>query len=169
MPGVNEPKKEPEKKRFITEKIIKQPLTKKQVARRYVMFLLGAVLFGATAGVSFAVSQPWATRHFGEESPAETMISIPKDEVTDTIAEPETESEAALTKESREESTSDHLAESQALSESESVEKMVRNAMENYQYTVDDLNALFFSLRQQAEGIQGNRGGSFCSAGGRLV
>lgn len=151
MPGVNEPKKEPEKKRFITEKIIKQPLTKKQVARRYVMFLLGAVLFGATAGVSFAVSQPWATRHFGEESPAETMISIPKDEVTDTIAEPETESEAALTKESREESTSDHLAESQALSESESVEKMVRNAMENYQYTVDDLNALFFSLRQQVQ------------------
>ena len=93
MPGVHEPKKEPERKHFITEKIVKQPLTKKQVVRRYMMLLLGAVLFGTTAGVSFAVSQPWAIRHFGEKPPAETMISIPKDEAIDSTADLEPESE----------------------------------------------------------------------------
>ena len=151
MPGVHEPKKEPERKHFITEKIVKQPLTKKQVVRRYMMLLLGAVLFGTTAGVSFAVSQPWAIRHFGEKPPAETMISIPKDEAIDSTADLEPESESALATEQSEESSSEQPTESQALSESESVEKMVRNAMENYQYTVDDLNALFFSLRQQVQ------------------
>ena len=38
MPEVNDPKKGPEKKRFITEKIVKQPLTKGQMARRGVLF-----------------------------------------------------------------------------------------------------------------------------------
>ena len=55
MPEVNDPKKGPEKKRFITEKIVKQPLTKGQMARRGVLFLLAAILFGGAAGASFAM------------------------------------------------------------------------------------------------------------------
>lgn len=148
MSEVHEPKKEP-KKLFITEKIVRQPLTRRQVANRCMLFLLAAVLFGGTAGVSFAVSQPWVSRHFGGQPPTEPMISIPKDEPTEAASE--TESGTSPENRPEESSGEDHPTESQNPPESEAVEKLVRNAMENYQYTVDDLNSLFSSLRQQVQ------------------
>ncbi len=147
MPEVYDPKKGPEKKRFITEKIVKQPLTKGQMVRRGVMFLLAAILFGGAAGASFAISQPWVSRHFGEKPPTEPMISFPKDEITETAAESEPASEKS------QEPTEESVEESRAAPESESVEKIVRNAMENYRYTVSDLDALFASLRQQVQKV----------------
>ncbi|MCI8658862.1 MAG: PDZ domain-containing protein [Lachnospiraceae bacterium] len=143
MSGMQEPKKEPGKRRFITEKIVKQPLTKKQMARRTIVLLLAATLLGGVAGVSFAVSRPLVSKLLGEESaPEESRISIPKDEPT----EPSTEGELEV-----KESSNMSQEESQTAPEIESVEKIVRNAIENYRFTVEDLNALFFSLRQQVQ------------------
>ena len=143
MPEVRDPKREPGKKQFITEKVVRQPLTRKQVIRRGLLLLVAAVLFGGAAGASFAFSQSWAARRFKESSPTEPMISIPKDEVTEPTSEAETESESAGTPE--EEPTM------QAPPESEAVEKVVRNAIDNYRYTIEDLNELFFCLRQQVQ------------------
>lgn len=140
MPEVQDPKRKPEKRHFITEKIVKQPLTRQQVARRGLLFLLAAVLFGGVAGVSFAVSQPLVSKHLGETAPTESRISIPKDEPAET--EPEV---------SESESEEESQKESQEAPESEPVEKVVRNAIENYQYTVNDLNSMISSLRQQVQ------------------
>lgn len=143
MPEVRDPKREPGKRQFITEKVVRQPLTRRQIMRRGLLFLVAALFFGGAAGVSFAVSQPWAARRFGEASPTEPMISIPKDEVTELTSEAETEAESDG--ESLEEPTV------QAPPESEEVEKVVRNAIDNYRYTIEDLNELFFCLRQQVQ------------------
>lgn len=157
MPDVYEPEKKPGKKHFITEKIVKQPLTRKQLARRCGFLLLAAVLFGGAAGASFAFVQPWASKHFGETAPTGPMISIPKDEPTEASAETGTapESEAETSESRTETSTEETVAESKTASESEQIEKTVRTAIENYRYTVEDLNALFSSLRQRMQKVSG--------------
>ena len=143
MSGVQEPKKEPGKRHFITEKIVKQPLTKQQLARRAILLLLAAALFGGVAGVSFAVCRPLVSKFLGEETaPAEPRISIPKDEPAEVSTEAEIQEK---------ETVDESQDESQAAAESESVEKIVRNTIENYRFTVEDLSALFSSLRQQVQ------------------
>ena len=81
MPEAHDPKREPEKRRFITEKIVKRPLTRGELFRRGLLLLLAAALFGGVAGVSFAVSQPLMARRLGEAETEESKISIPKDEL----------------------------------------------------------------------------------------
>ena len=142
MPEVQDSKREPGKRHFITEKIVKQPLTRKEMVKRAMLFLLAAAILGGVAGVSFAVSLPFVSGRLKVTAPTEPRISIPKDEPTETTAE----SEPAV-RETEEESQ----GETQAALESESIEKAVRKAMGNYRYTVEDLKALFSSLRQQVQ------------------
>lgn len=133
MPEVHDPKKEPERKRhFITEKIVKQPMSRKQVLKRLVLGSACAALFGAVAAISFAFSVPVAERFFGEE-PTEESISIPKDVPSETTEAPT------------------QPPESQTEAESEPVRDLVREAVESYRFTVDDLNKLFNSLRAQVQ------------------
>lgn len=136
MPEERGPGREEDKKRrFITEKVVRQPLTRRQILKLMFALCCAAVLFGIIAAVSFTLSQPIAARFLGEEPSQESTISIPKDEPSDTTAfvetepEPETESEAP----------------------SEPVEEQIRSIMEKYRFTVDDLNDLFASLRQQVQ------------------
>lgn len=143
MPEAHDPKREPEKRRFITEKIVKRPLTRGELFRRGLLLLLAAALFGGVAGVSFAVSQPLVARRLGETETEESKISIPKDELLETTAESETPEETVTQRET----------EAAAVPEGESVEKVVRNAMDNYRYTVGDLNELFSSLRLQVQAV----------------
>ena len=89
-------------------------------------------------GFGFAVSFPFVSERLRETVPTESRISIPKDEPTETIAESE-----PLVSETVEESHE----ETQVALENEFIEKAVRKAMGNYRYTVEDLNALFSSLR----------------------
>lgn len=83
--------------------------------------------------MSFAVTVPMADRVFGEEPATEPPISIPKDEPADTSAaetvqtEPETESEP--------------------------IEDQVQSVIENYHYTIEDLNSIIGSMRVQAQKI----------------
>lgn len=132
MPEKNDPgKKQGVKRQFINEKIIKQPLTRRQILKRLLAFFFVAVLFGVIAAVSFAVSRPLAVRYLGDETPPESSISIPKDEL------PETSSE--------------QIEEVSTTQETEPIEEQVQSAIEKYRYSVDDLNSLYASLRTMAQ------------------
>lgn len=133
MPEKNDPgKKQGEKRQFINEKIVRQPLTRGQVLKRLLAFFFVAVLFGVVAAVSFAVSKPFAVRYLGDETTQpESSISIPKDEVPETL--PEQTAEVSTTQ------------------ETEPIEEQVQSAIEKYRYSVDDLNSLYGSLRSLAQ------------------
>ncbi|EEG57712.1 hypothetical protein CLOSTASPAR_00182, partial [[Clostridium] asparagiforme DSM 15981] len=67
--------------RFINEKIVRQPLSKRQIARRIFLTAFCGILFGVLAAVCFVVSKPLAERYLGQETPEESsQITIPKDE-----------------------------------------------------------------------------------------
>ncbi len=135
MPHSRNPKKEPEGNRhFITEKIIKQSLTRGQLMKRGIAFICLAVMFGVVAAVSFVVSQPLAFRYLGPEPTERPTISIPRDEPA------ETTTVAVVTTEADTEQ-----------SESRPLEEMVQAAVDNYRYTIDDLNALTGSLNTQVQ------------------
>lgn len=127
MSEVNGPGKEPSKQRqFMREKIVKQPMSKRQVVKRAVAFFFAAIIFGVVSAVSFVVSKPFAERFLGEESTTEsTPITIPKDEETTPpppTSPPETE-------------------------ETEPIEDMLQTAMETYQFSADDLVSIYGNLR----------------------
>ena len=133
MPEVHDPKNEPEKRRrFITEKIVRPPLSRRQLLQRFVLLCLGAVVFGVISAVSFTFSRPLAEQFLGEES-TEESISIPKDVPSDPVE------------------TSPPVTEALPETESEPVKDLVKEAMENYRFTVDDLNRMFNSLRAQVQ------------------
>ena len=67
MPDTEGPdKKVPREREFMREKIVKRPLTKKQIAVRAAVLLLSAAAFGAVAALSFAAVKPWAERRWGK-------------------------------------------------------------------------------------------------------
>lgn len=122
------------KRRFINEKVVKPPLTRRQMAKRTLALLFVAVIFGIVAAVSFVVTMPLANRYLGEKQPKESSsISIPKDEPAESATEAETEGEATTE------------------AESEPIEDKVQSALENYRYTVDELNSMLASLRQRVQ------------------
>ncbi|MDO4268317.1 MAG: S1C family serine protease [Eubacteriales bacterium] len=135
MPEVRGPEKEQEKKeqrRFINEKVVRQPLTGRQLARRGLLLICAAVLFGAAAAVGFAAAFPAAERYFGDRSEAESQISIPKDEPAESSSAPaEEQTQASET-------------------ESEPIREQVQSVIENYRYTLEDFTSMISSLRAQA-------------------
>lgn len=133
MPDVNGPDKEPDgKRRFMREKIVRQPLTKKQVAMRVAVFFFIALAAGAAAGISYAVARPIAERYLGETTEETTQITIPKDEPESTA--PETTSAAET-----------------ETQETEPIEDMLQSAIEQYEFGIDDFNTLHSSLRMVAQ------------------
>ena len=129
--NTNQQDHEPDKShRFINEKIVRQPLSRRQVARKILLTVFCAVLFGVLSAICFVVSRPVAERLLGQETPEESsQITIPKDdpETTQaTTAEESSEAEPAQT---------------------EPVDEMVRSEMEKYRYSIDDLNKLYSNLR----------------------
>lgn len=124
MPQMDTPeKKAPEERRFIRENIVRRPMSKRQIAKRLIVLFLVALMFGVVAAVSFVVALPWAGRYLGEETTVESStISIPKDEPETVI----TETEPPATPE-----------------ETEPIEDVLQSVMEQYQYSVGDLNSMF--------------------------
>lgn len=133
MPEKHGPdKKWSENRRFINEKVVKQPLTRTQMIKRLLILLLAAVLFGVVAAVSFVLSKTFLERLELKEPPEESSISIPKDEPPETTTAAETEpSEVETTQ--------------------EPIRDIVASAMENYQFTIDDLNSVVALLRAQVQ------------------
>ncbi|MCC8128148.1 MAG: S1C family serine protease [Clostridiales bacterium] len=129
-------KKSGNERQFITENIVKRPLTRRQILARGLLFLLLAVGFGVIAAVTFVLTQPTAEQLLRPEPETEeATVTIPQDEMTEASLPEETESE-----ESDESET-----------ETEPVEKLVQDALENYRYTVDDVGAVVSALRAQAQ------------------
>lgn len=141
MPEVHGPEHEQEKngkRSFINEKVVRQPLSRRQLAKRGLVMLCSAAVCGVVAAVSFAAAVPWAEELFKSQEEEPSHISIPKDEI-ETTAPPET-TEAPETEAPQE----------------PPIEEKVQSAMENYRYTVEDLNSMINSLRAQA--VNANKG-----------
>ena len=122
--------------RFINEKIVRQPLSRRQIVRCILLTAFCGVLFGVLAAVCFVAAKPLAEHYLGKEAAEETSLTIPKDEPETTTAPVETT-----------------VAATSAPKETEPIGEVVRTEMEKYQYSVDDLNAMYTSLRAVAAGV----------------
>jgi len=127
MPENNGPDdRKTEPRRFINEKIVRQPMSKRDMLKRALGLFATAVIFGIIAAVTFAVSRPVAERFFTKGSTSESIpVTIPKDDPETVPSEAETGSVA----------------------ETEPIEDILKSAMEKYPFSVDDLNTLYGSLR----------------------
>ncbi len=131
MPDKNNLEQDTEKRRFIHEKIVRPKLSRAQIFRRFFFLCFSAVLFGLLAAATFVMSEPFARKYLAaDDEPESEPISIPKDE-------PETTSPAV-----REETTQE---------ESEPLEEVVRNEVEKYEFSVDELEAMYASLNDVAK------------------
>jgi len=127
MPENNGPDdRKTEPRQFINEKIVRQPMSKRDMLKRALGLFATAVIFGIIAAVTFAVSRPVAERFFAKGSTSESIpVTIPKDDPETVPSEAETGSVA----------------------ETEPIEDILKSAMEKYPFSVDDLNTLYGSLR----------------------
>lgn len=127
MPENNGPDdRKTEPRQFINEKIVRQPMSKRDMLKRALGLFATAVIFGIIAAVTFAVSRPVAERFFAKGSTSESIpVTIPKDDPETMPSEVETGSAA----------------------ETEPIEDILKSAIEKYPFSVDDLNTLYGSLR----------------------
>lgn len=131
----NQQDHEPDKShRFINETIIRQPMSRRQIARRILLTVFCAVLFGVLAAVCFVVSRPVAERLLGQGTQGSSQITIPRDdpETTQAVTQAETTQAEPV--------------------QTEALEEMIRDEMEKYNYTIDDLDKLYGNLRSIAVG-----------------
>ena len=120
---------------FIKEKIVRQPLSKRQIARRIILTAFCGALFGVLAAVCFVVSKPVAERYLGQEETTESgRITIPKDE-------PETTAPPVTTAAPSEDE------------ESEPVQELVQSEISRYAYTAEDADRMFGAIRQVVAGV----------------
>lgn len=123
---INNRKTEP--RRFINEKIVRQPMSKRDMLKRALGLFMAAVFFGIIAAITFTISRPAAERFFIKESTRESIpVTIPKDD-PDPVP-----------------------SETQAGNETEPIEDMLKSAMERYPFSLDDLNTLYGNLRSVAQ------------------
>ena len=117
MPEMNRPDREPDDKRqFIKEKIVKQPLTRRQIAGRAAMMGGMGAVFGVVAAAAFVLACPLFESCAGRnEQPEESLVSIPRDEATAAASEPAAPEEP-----------------------SEPIEQQVEDAVSSYRFTIDD-------------------------------
>lgn len=128
MPDHNGPDdRKTEPRRFINEKIVKQPMSKEDILKRSLGLLATAVIFGFVAAVTFVISRPVAERWFLREATTEaTPVTIPKDD-------PEAVSNEA------------EVVSSEA--ETEPIEDILKSAMEKYPFSMSDLNVLYGNMK----------------------
>lgn len=78
---------------FMSEQVRKKPIYKRKGFIRGCQIAALAVLFGGVAGVTFAITMPWAEKHFGQpEDPEKIVIMQDETQVTEQIG-PETETQ----------------------------------------------------------------------------
>lgn len=112
---------------FIQEKIVRQPLSRRQIVRYIILTVICAVLFGTISAVCFTVTRTVVKKIMGQEKTEETRsVTIPKDE-------PETSAPVQTQEASTE--------------ETEPVEEKVRSELEKYPYSLEDLNKMYGNLR----------------------
>ena len=80
---------------FINEQIKKKPLYRRNWFLKTVAGILLAAVFGAAAGLTFAVVRPWAEMQFGEPDEPTQIVVVQEETEKETEAEPaQTETEA---------------------------------------------------------------------------
>jgi serine protease Do/serine protease DegQ len=128
MPDNNGPDdRKTEPRRFINEKIVKQPMSKEDILKRSLGLLATAVIFGFVAAVTFVISRPVAERWFLREATTEaTPVTIPKDDPEAVSYEAEVVSSEAQT---------------------EPIEEILKSAMEKYPFSMSDLNVLYGNMK----------------------
>lgn len=134
MPDMdNSERKETDKREFMREKIIKQPVSKRQIAKRFGAFLCLSVLFGAISAVSFVLAKPLAERYLENDPSEHAPIIFTKDE-------PESEpAESSETLPSESETSEEEFKEA------------VSEAMSEYAFSVDTLTSVYSSLSEVAQ------------------
>ena len=140
MPDTEGPeKKNPVNREFMREKIVKQPLSKKQIAKRILTLMCLAVLFGVISAVSFVLAKPLADRYLGKEETEEsTSIVFTKDDP---------------------EATAVSTAEEETIPlkvEEEELRVAIEEALARYSFTPENLNTFYSSLRDVA--VQADKG-----------
>lgn len=140
MPDTEGPgKKKPVNREFMREKIIKPPLSKTQIAKRLLILVCLAVLFGVIAAVSFVLAKPLADRYLGvEETEESASITFTKDD-PETTAPNTTEEETLPLK-----------------VEEEALRTAIEEVLTGYNFTPENLNSLYSSLREVA--VQADKG-----------
>ncbi|MDR1547201.1 MAG: S1C family serine protease [Hungatella sp.] len=133
MPENNGPDdRKTEPRQFINEKIVRQPMSKRDMLKRALGLIATAVIFGIVAAVTFAISRPVAERFFAKGSTSESVpVTIPKDDPETMPSEAETGSVA----------------------ETEPIEDILKSAMQKYPFSVDDLNTLYGNLRSLVQKV----------------
>lgn len=140
-----------EKKSFIKEKIVRKTEAGKGF-RNVIKIIAGAILFGIIAAGVFVISRPTAEKLLGSEPESTTaeIVTIPRDENMETSAETETEPETEIiieeTPEAASETEPTDEAETEEMESTEAIEDVVAGAMDNYQYTIEDLNDIWKNL-----------------------
>ena len=115
---------------FIQEKIVRQPLSRRQIIRYIILTVICAVLFGTISAVCFTVTKTVAKKIMGQEKAEESRsITIPKDESETQTPVPVQETSTEPT---------------------EPVEEKVRSELEKYPYSLEDLNKMYGNLRTLA-------------------
>ena len=150
-----------EKKPFIKENIVK----KTQIGRgfrRFIIILVSGILIGIIAAVTMVLAKPAAEKFFGEEeTTTQEVVIIPRDEV------PEEMTSQAIEETTQGETTQEYALESEPEAEPESteaseeettkaVEEIVQSAMEDYQYSIDDMTALWKNMSVLCDDIDGS-------------
>ena len=143
-----------EKKEFIKEKIVKKTGAGKGF-RNFIKIIVGAILFGVIAAGVFVVSKPTAEKLLGTEPETTTaeVVVIPRDVYEESVKAAELEEESGEKFTQPEETEKDTAAsegeipeESTTQAETEDVKVIVESAIEEYQYTIDDLNGMWKNL-----------------------
>lgn len=121
----------PNEKKFMREKIVKPPVSRRRILRRVLAGVLFAAIFGAVAAASFVLSRPMAERMFGKETVPPTIpITIEKDDDPSVQTAPvETMVETTA-------------AEIPSEAVREEVEKYVDRALEDFPWSVENLKGL---------------------------
>ena len=129
--------KQEDTREFIREKIVRPPLTRRQVACHAAFFVCSAAVFGAVAAAAFAAVRPVAERRFSGQAEESTSIEFAAEE-TDAAISPE---------ESRAEETQE------AQAEAEKIDEAVSRAISDYTFSAADIGNLNHALSAVADGL----------------
>ena len=138
-----------EKPSFIKENINKQSKASKTL-KKILRIFLSAVLFGVVAVCAAVISKPFAEKYLGKEEETTTteVVTIARDERESSTEETKSTLPAHI-----EDSDEDTTEEVTTEEETEPVEEVVKTAIDNYEYSIDDLDELWKNVANMCNEI----------------
>lgn len=130
---------------FVTEKIVKQSGRKRWLVKILKTVIL-AVIFGVTAGVSFAFVLSYTGRREKTEDPVRESVTIPRDEIPSPT---ETPSPEPVTTQHTEPVTT----EPEPTETTEPIEQIVENVLSERSLTLEDFEALYSAMYEVVAGV----------------